>query len=85
MVPVFGSMILCTILAIASYAIDLIINIKLAQAFGKGILFGLGLMFLPIIFIPILAFGNATVEEEEEEEVNPWAYLMSGDDKLDKA
>jgi hypothetical protein len=84
MVPVFGSIILCTLLSIASYVIDLIIQVKLAKAFGKGALFGLGLMFFPIIFIPILAFGKAMVDEEEEEEVeevNQWAYLMSGDKK----
>jgi len=39
--------------------IGVIININLAQVFGKSTGFGIGLIFLPIIFIPILAFGNA--------------------------
>lgn len=30
-----------------------------AEAFGKGIGFTLGLMFLPFIFFPLLAFGDA--------------------------
>ena len=31
---------------------------KLAAYFGKGTLFQLGLIFLPIVFLPILAFSN---------------------------
>ena len=32
---------------------------KMAKAFGKGVGFGFGLLFLSIIFYPILAFGDA--------------------------
>ena len=32
---------------------------KLADVFGHGIGFALGLMFLPVIFLPILAFGSS--------------------------
>lgn len=42
--------------------LDLIIWImtmyRLAKAFKKGIGFCIGLLFLPVIFAPILAFGN---------------------------
>jgi hypothetical protein len=31
----------------------------LAKSFGKGALFTLGLVFLPFIFFPVLAFGDA--------------------------
>ncbi len=31
----------------------------LSKSFGKGVGFTLGLLFLPIIFYPILAFGSA--------------------------
>jgi hypothetical protein len=34
------------------------IYIGVAQAFGRGVLFGLGLTFLPFIFLPILAFSG---------------------------
>ncbi len=37
----------------------LILTFKMAGVFGKGAGFGLGLIFLPIIFMPILAFGKA--------------------------
>jgi hypothetical protein len=39
-----------------------IVYIDLAKVFGKGTGFGLGLIFLPFIFIPILAFGSAEYE-----------------------
>ena len=35
------------------------VNISLAKAFGKGTGFGVGLVFLAIIFAPLLAFGDA--------------------------
>jgi len=37
----------------------IIISIDVAKRFGKGTGFGLGLAFLPFIFYPILAFGDA--------------------------
>lgn len=37
----------------------IIMWIKLAQAFGQGAAFGVGLIFLPIVFLPILAFGDS--------------------------
>ncbi len=36
----------------------LITNYKLAKVFGKTDAFGIGMVFLPFIFIPILAFGD---------------------------
>ena len=38
------------------------INFSLAKRFGLGAGFGFGLMFLPVIFYPILAFGDAEYE-----------------------
>lgn len=35
---------------------------KLAKVFGKGVGFGFGLLFLPFIFLPLLAFGDAEYE-----------------------
>lgn len=32
---------------------------KLAAAFGQGIGFTVGLIFLPVVFLPILAFGSS--------------------------
>lgn len=43
----------------ANVIIALIMVDDLSRVFGKGIGFSIGLLFLPIIFIPILAFGKA--------------------------
>jgi hypothetical protein len=39
---------------------SIIIPFDVARNFGKGSLFGLGLVFLPFIFYPVLGFGDAT-------------------------
>lgn len=36
-----------------------LISIAVAEKFGKGLGFGLGLAFLPMIFFPVLGFGDA--------------------------
>ncbi len=41
------------------FIIGIIIYIELAKAFGKSAGFAVGLILLPFIFIPILAFGDA--------------------------
>jgi hypothetical protein len=40
----------------------IILTIDLAKSFGKGTGFALGLIFLSIIFWPVLAFGDATYQ-----------------------
>lgn len=40
------------------------IHIDLANRFGKGVGFTLGMIFLPIIFYSILAFGNAQYHKD---------------------
>ncbi len=37
-----------------------LVSIELAKRFGKGLGFGIGLVFLPFVFYPILGFGDAT-------------------------
>ena len=39
--------------------VQIIIYMDFAKAFGKGAGFGCGLIILPFIFFPILAFGDA--------------------------
>ena len=41
----------------------------LAKAFGKDILFALGLFFLGFIFLPILAFGDAKYTKPQKNEL----------------
>lgn len=44
---------------IAMVVISILLDIKLAKAFGKGTGFAVGLIFLPFIFQLILAFGKS--------------------------
>ncbi|MBL8848997.1 MAG: signal peptidase I [Planctomycetaceae bacterium] len=41
------------------FIIQIIIYLDLAKSFGRGSGFGIGLVFLPFIFFPILGFGDA--------------------------
>jgi hypothetical protein len=42
--------------------VTIIVMIDLAKVFGRSTAYGLGLVFLPFIFYPMLAFGDATYE-----------------------
>ncbi|MBN2020461.1 MAG: hypothetical protein JW749_09575 [Sedimentisphaerales bacterium] len=42
-----------------SLVMTILMCVSIATNFGKGTGFAIGLIFLPFIFIPILAFGNA--------------------------
>lgn len=50
---------LSILVKLASLALYIVYNIKLAKAFGKSIGFTVGLVLLPQVFIPILGFGNS--------------------------
>jgi len=70
-IPIYNLYLLCKIaqrpgwwlllmfIPIVSIFIYILIYMDIAKNFGKGAGFGLGLFFLPFIFIPILAFGDA--------------------------
>ena len=42
--------------------VSLLLDIELAKVFGKGPGFGIGIILLPFIFLPMLAFGDATYQ-----------------------
>ena len=48
------------LLAIALLIFTGYVYIRLAQAFGHSKAFGIGILFLPIIFLPIIAFGKSS-------------------------
>jgi hypothetical protein len=54
-----GWWILLYIIPFVSIIVAIIVDLDIAKAFGKGVLFGVGLAFLPFIFFPILGFGKA--------------------------
>ncbi len=45
---------------IVNIVIAILVSLRLAKVFGKGGGFAVGLILLPIIFIPILAFDSST-------------------------
>lgn len=54
-----GWMFLLTLVPCVGAVIGIILNIRLAQNFGYGVGFALGLIFLNPIFMLILAFGGS--------------------------
>ena len=48
-----------TLIPLVNFIICIIATIAVAENFGKGVGFGIGLVFLPFIFFPILAFTDA--------------------------
>jgi len=48
-----------TLIPLVNIIICIIASIAIAGNFGKGTGFGIGLVFLPFIFFPILAFTDA--------------------------
>ena len=47
---------------LVNIVISIMIQFGVAKHFGKGVGFGFGLLFLGVIFYPILAFGSARYE-----------------------
>lgn len=54
-----GWIFLVSLVPCVNFIFMIILFFKLAKAFDKGVGFGFGLLLLPIVFIPILAFGDA--------------------------
>lgn len=54
-----GWIFLLLLVPIVNIIVGLMTVYKLSLSFGKGIGFTLGLIFLPMIFFPILAFGSS--------------------------
>lgn len=59
-VPGWWAILLLTPLVNLAAAVP--VGVRLAQRFGKGTLFGIGVTYLPFVFLPVLAFGSATYE-----------------------
>jgi Family of unknown function (DUF5684) len=54
-----GWWLILMLIPLVNFIIIIILCLDIAKAFGKGVGFGIGLIFLPFIFYPILAFGSA--------------------------
>lgn len=54
-----GWLFLLSFVPCVNFVIAVMLYFKLAKAFGQGVGFGFGLLFLSPIFLAILGFGNA--------------------------
>jgi hypothetical protein len=54
-----GWWLLLMLIPVVNLIIAIILNVDIAKRFGKGVGFAIGMIFLPFIFWPILAFGSA--------------------------
>ncbi len=48
------------IIPFVNFVVFIMLAIELAKVFGKGIGYAIGLILLPFVFYPMLAFGDAT-------------------------
>jgi len=48
------------LIPIVGFVIWIIVSLDLAKSFGRGTGFAIGLIFLPVVFAPILGFGSDT-------------------------
>ena len=48
------------IIPFVNFIVFIMLAIELARVFGKGIGYAIGLILLPFVFYPMLAFGDAT-------------------------
>lgn len=72
LIPIYNAYVLCKVagkpgwwlilmlIPFVNVIIFLLVSLGVAEQFGKGAGFGIGLFFLGFIFYPILAFGNSS-------------------------
>ena len=54
-----GVLLFAALFSLVSFVVNMILNWRLVKCFGFGIGFFLGITFFPMIFVPVLASGNA--------------------------
>jgi hypothetical protein len=75
--------ILLFLIPFVNIVIAIIVTLDLAKVFGKGVGFGLGLVFLPFVFYPMLGFGDARVGGPRNVKRSHKAVRMPRDDDDD--
>ncbi|WP_262175975.1 DUF5684 domain-containing protein [Haloarcula laminariae] len=48
------------LIPVINFIIVILVSIDIADNFGKGVGYGIGIAFLPFLFYPLLGFGDAT-------------------------
>jgi hypothetical protein len=55
-----GWWLLLMFIPVVNFVVFILMIVSFAENFGKSVGFAIGMIFLPFIFFPILAFGDAT-------------------------
>ena len=58
--PIWWILLLC--IPVVNFVIAILMMLAVAERFGKGGGFAVGLILLPFIFVPMLGFGDATYQ-----------------------
>jgi hypothetical protein len=61
-----GWLLILLFIPIANLVVYIVTCVKVAGCFGKGGGYAVGMILLPIVFIPILAFGEAVYSAPDE-------------------
>ena len=61
-----GWWLLLLLIPVVNVVVAIVITHGISKSFGKGIPFTIGLMFLPFIFYPILAWSDAVYTEPDQ-------------------
>ena len=54
-----GWWVILLLIPFVNFIVGIVLCVDLAKSFGKGVGFAIGLILLPVIFLPILGFGSA--------------------------
>jgi hypothetical protein len=57
-----GWWLLLALIPLVNIVIGILLMVDVAKAFGMGVGFAIGLILLPVIFVPILGFGSASYQ-----------------------
>lgn len=57
------------LIPVASFIVSIIVSFAIAEKFGKTGGFAIGMILLPVVFIPILGFGSAKYMAADEQAV----------------
>lgn len=55
------------VVSVLALAVSVVLNYKLALSFGKGVGYCIGLSLVPVVFLPMLAFGHSLYQGNPSE------------------
>lgn len=67
---------LLLLIPVVNIVLWVMLSIRFAKFFGKSTWFGVGCMFLPFIFLPMLAFSDATYNAGAFDETNDYSQII---------